>query len=403
MAMPPIVALEIGTAKVCALVGEAREDGSIMITGIGQCPSCGVRKGVIIDLEKAQACVRAAIQEAEQSGNVEIRQVYLALSGGHIQGVVNPGSVPVFDPDRGITESDTEEVREIAKAIHLPHDADILHTIPQLYAVDDHPVRVANPLGMQGAKLSLDMLIIHCARNLLQNAAQAAKNVGLDVKDVAFGGLCSALAALTSEQKECGVALVDLGAGTTSAVVYADGTIASAGGLAVGGDHISNDIAQAFSISLKRAELLKQESGSAIVDTGAHFQRIAIPQEFGFPSGFVAMSDLNTVINARVDEMFRIVRHDLDKKRLLLKLGAGIVLTGGGARLRGVVTAAERVFEIPCSVGKPKNFSGMSTAHEGPEYAALLGLIRYAVRSESQSDGKVTLKGLLGNLLGRRT
>ena len=401
MAVPPIVALEMGTSKVCALVGEAREDGNIMLTGIGQCPSCGVRKGIIVDLENIETCIRTAVQGAEQSGGVEIRQVYVALSGGHIHSIVNPGSVPVYDAQRGVTHDDIEEVRQIAKAIHLPHDVEVLHTIPQLYTVDDQG-GVPNPDGMQGGKLSLDMLIIHCARNLLQNAVKAVQNVGLEVVDVAFGGLCSALATLTQEQKACGVVLIDLGGGATSVVVYAGGTIATADVLAVGGDHITNDIALGFSISIKRAEYLKQESGSAIVDASTHFQRISIPPEVGFAPGSIAMSDLNTVINARVDEMFRMIRHDLEKKHLLLNLGAGIVLTGGGARLRGVETAAERVFEMPCSVGKPKNFSGVSTAYEGPEYASLLGLIRYAARSESRVEDKVSLKDLIGNLFGRR-
>ncbi len=402
MAIPPVVALEMGTSKICALVGEAREDGNIMITGIGQCPSCGIRKGVIADLEKVEACIRTVIRGADQSAGVEIKQVYCALSGGHIQGVVNPGSVPVFDVRRGVTREDIDEVAKIAKAINLPHDADILHTIPQLYTVDNQG-GVANPEGLHGSRLSLDMLIIHCSRNLLQNTVKAAQNVGLEVVDVVFSGLCAALATLTPEQKECGVALLDLGGGATSAVVYAGGTIAAAWVLAVGGDHITNDIALGFTISLKRAEKLKRESGSAIVDTGTHFQRIAIPQEVGFAACSLTGSDLNAVINARVDEMFRMIRRDFESKRLMHRLGAGLVLTGGGARLRGIETLAERVFEMPCAVGKPRNFSGVSTAHEGPEYAALLGLIRYAVRSGQPARPPVSIGELIKQLLGGGT
>jgi cell division protein FtsA len=402
MTMAPIVALEMGTSKVCALVGEAREDGNIMITGIGQCPACGVRKGIIVDLENVETCLRSVIRGAEQSGGVEIRQVYVGISGGHIQSVVNPGSVPVFDPQRGVTRDDMEEVREIAKTINLPLDGDVLHTIPQFYSVDGQG-GVPNPEGMQGAKLSLDMLIIHCSRNLLQNTVKAVQDSGLEVMDVAFAGLCSALATLTPEQKECGVALIDLGGGTTDVVVYAGGTIACAGALAVGGYHITNDIAQGFSISMKRAELLKQESGSAVVDTSAHFQRISIPSEVGFAANSIAISDLNMVINARVDELFQLIRRDFEKKRLLGKLGAGIVLTGGGARLRGVETVAERVFEMPCSIGKPKNFSGLSTTHEGPEYASLLGLIRYAARSERQAEKEISLTEMIKKIFRQGT
>lgn len=401
MAGTPIVALEMGTFKVCALVGEVREDGNMMITGIGQCPSYGIRKGIIVDLEKVDACIRTAIQGAEQSGNVEIRQVYLTISGSHIQGVINPGSVPVFDAQRGITPDDIEEVKNIAKAIHLPHDVDVLHTIPQTYTVDDQP-GVINPEGMQGGKLSLDMLIVHASRNRLNNMIKAVQNVGLEVVDVAFSGLCSALAVLTPEQKECGVALIDLGGGTTSYVVYAGGTIATAGVLGVGGDHVTNDIALGFAISLKRAEQLKQKSGSVVLDASMHFQRIAVPPEVGFSACSVAVSDLNTIVHARADETFQMLRHDFEKKRVLRQLGAGLVLTGGGAHLLGVETAAERVFEMPCAMGRPKNFSGVSTAHEGPEYASLLGMIWYAVKSGHHDDDRVSLGGLLKRWFGRR-
>lgn len=394
MIKAPVAALEIGTSKICALVGEPREDGNIMITGMGSCPSCGVRKGIIVDLEKATDCVQTAIQEAETSGAVEIRQVYLLVNGEHIRGSVNQGSVPVFDPVRGISAEDIDDVTDIARTINLPHESEFLHTIPQTYSVDGQG-GVINPLGMHGSRLALDMLIIHGSRNILNNTIQAARNVGVEVLDVAFSGLCSALATLMPEQKECGVAVIDFGGGTTSHVVYADNAIASMGVIAVGGDHVTNDIAQGFTISLRRAESLKHEAGTATTDATEAFRRITIPLEVGFPSCSVAAGDLNAIINARMDETFKLIKNELEKKSLLQELGAGVVLTGGGSRLKGVEALAEQVFGVACSIGKPRHFSGISTVHEGPEYAAPLGMIRYAIRSATKHSEKTVSLGSL--------
>lgn len=395
MLKAPFAALEIGTSKVCALVGEPREDGNIMITGMGSCQACGVRKGVIVDLEKAADCVRTAIQEAEASGSVEIRQVYLVVNGEHIRGALNQGNVPVYDQNRGISADDIDDVYDIARAISLPHDNEILHTISQTYSVDGQ-AGIINPQGMHGASLSLDMLIVHGSRNIFYNTIKAAKGVGLEILDVAFSGLCSALATLTPEQKECGVAVIDLGAGTSSHVVYADKAIASMGVTAVGGDHITNDISQGFTISLSRSESLKQESGAAVPDTGDRFRRITIPSEVSFPACSVTACDLNTIINARMEETFMIIRNELEKQSLLQKIGAGIVLTGGGAHLQGVEALAEEIFKISCSVGKPRYYSGISTVHEGPEYAAPLGMLRFAIGSATkQTQENISLKNLI--------
>lgn len=401
MASEPIVAVEIGTSKVCALVGEARDDGHLMVTGIGHCPSCGVRKGVIMDLEKASVCVKTAIQGAEQSGQVEIGKVFLVISGEHIRCTTSQGSTPVIDVKAGVTREDMAQVMDIARAVNLPHDRELMHSIPRKYMVDDQLV-VSNPEGMHGAKLSLDMLVVHGARNVLNNAVQAVRNVGLDVMDVAFSGLCASMAMLTPEQKECGVAILDLGAGTTSYLVYAGGAIALAGVLAVGGDHITNDIAIGFGISLKRAEILKQESGSVIPDAGMHFQRIAIPSEVGFQACSVAASDLSAIIRARMNETLELIAGLFKQRGITQQLGAGLVLTGGGVRLKGIVPLAEQIFDLPCGIGLPVNYSGMANVNEGAEYAVPLGMLRYAVRSGGyRKTEPIGWGGFLGKLWGR--
>ncbi len=397
----PIVALEIGTSKVCALVGEARSEGHIMVTGIGACPAYGVRKSIVTDMGKAGACIQRAIQGAEQTSAIEIGQVFLVVSGGHILSASGQGSTPLLDAKAGVTREDMEEVKNIARAVNLSHDRETIHSIPRKYTIDDH-LSVNNPEGMHGAKLSVDMLVLHGSRNILDNAVQAVQDTGLEVADVAFDGLCAALAVLTPEQKECGVALFDLGAGSTSYVVYADGAIAAAGALAIGGDHITNDIAAGFSLSIKRAELLKRQAGSVLADSSSHYQRLEIPAEVGFPACSVAASDLTAIINARADEIMVMLRDILSGQELNNALGAGIILTGGGAHLKGITTWTSGVFDMPCSIGAPVNFSGMASAQEGAEHAALLGMLRFAVRSSGQRRAeRGRLGGLLKKILGQ--
>ena len=240
MPLPPVVGLEIGTTKVIALVGELREDGYIMITGIGERPSAGVRKGEIIDIENAAVCVQSVLEMAEESGNVSIREVLLAVSGGHIQGVVNRGTVPVLDKESGISIDDVEQVMEVARAVNLPPDREVLHTISQHYTIDGQQ-QVIKPEGMEGAQISVDMLVLHGVRSRLNNTVRVVRKLQVEVQDVAFAGLCSALAVLTPEQKKNGAIVIDLGGGTTDYVAYAEGVVSSVGAFGVSSQQQAGD------------------------------------------------------------------------------------------------------------------------------------------------------------------
>jgi len=386
MAVPPIVALEIGTSKVIALVGERREDGHIMITGIGDCPSSGVRKGEIINLDNAVTCVRSALSMAEESGKVAVHRVHLAVSGGHIQSVVNRGAAPVLDREGEINQKDIDQVIDLARAVNLGADREILHTVCQHFCIDDQKM-VIQPEGMEGAKLSVDMLILHGMRTALHNAVKVARSVPMDVQDVAFSGLCSALSVLTPEQKKSGVVVLDLGGGTTDYLVYAGSVLAAAGALGVGGDHITNDIALALNIPMSQAEQLKRGSGSAMVDTQNPARKVSLPPEGGFSGRTVNLQSLHTVIYARVDEIFGMVADRLGKEGVLERVGTGVVLTGGGAYLNRIDELGERVFGLPCAVGKPRNVSGLATATEGAEYATCSGLVQYGFRTSAGTPG----------------
>jgi cell division protein FtsA len=313
--------------------------------------------------------------------------------------MINRGAVPVLDPEGEIGEEDIEEVMDVAKAVNLPPDCEILHTICQHFTIDGQQ-RVVRPDGMEGRQLGLDMLVLYGVRNRMHNTVRVVQNVPLDVSDVVFSGLCSALAVLTPEQKKSGVLLIDLGGGTTEFVAYADNIVAAAGALGVGGDHVTNDIVIAFNIPTQRAERLKREAGSALIEPAAADRKVSLAPEVGFQGRVFPLTDLHTVINARVDEIFMAIRKALDDDKVPRHLGGGVVLAGGGARLSGIATLAEQVFGLPCTIGRPRGISGLASATDGPEYATCSGLIRYAFRNGRTRPAGKGLGGLIKILLG---
>jgi len=400
MASPPVVGLEIGTSKVLALVGEEREGGQIMITGMGKHPSAGVRKGETIDLENAAVCARAAVQAAEETSKVAIRQVHLAISGGHIRSLVNRGTVPVLGKGGEITQDDIDQVMDVARAVNLPAERQVLHTICQHFWIDEEE-RVVKPEGLEGARLAVDMLVLHGVRNRLRNTVKVAREIPMEVQDVAFSGLCSALAVLTPEQKKSGAIVVDLGGGTTEYVAYAGNVLAAAGGVGVGGDHVTNDIALAFNIPVAQAERLKVGAGSAIVDSAGSAQRVSLPAEVGFPGRSVSLRSLHTVMGARMDEILRMIVKEMEGQNMRHQVGAGVILTGGGSHMKGIEQLVTKVFGLPCTVGKPRNVSGLATATEGPEYATAVGMVAYGFRSLAAQRARSGLGGFQKNLFGR--
>src|SRR5437867_4062184 len=277
-----IVGLEVGTSKVCAVVGELSSEGTLNIIGLGQARSRGVRKGEIADPALAEEDVRHAIVEAEQMADVEIRSVYLGVTGGHLRGFNNRGVHPIVSADREISEEDVADVIKNAKTINLPAQNHVIHAIRQHFLVDGQD-GITNPVGMLGARVEVDVHVVHGNLNRLQNVIRTVKGLQLEVDDIVFTGLAASLALLTNEQKELGSVVIDIGGGTTDYVVYAKGIIKHTGVLAVGGEHLSNDLAYGLKVPLSRAEQLKIEHGAAIVEESVTGQTIAINNELGLP------------------------------------------------------------------------------------------------------------------------
>lgn len=392
----PIVALELGTTKTRVLVAEPREDDHLNVIGLGEAISSGIRKSEVVHMANAMASLRTALHGAEETADVGIRQVHLLVSGGHIQAKSNRGSIPLIDSG-SISKEDVEHVSEIARAVSLPSERQILHTITQHFYIDGHQ-GVVSPVNMEGSRLDVDMLILHGVRNRLRNVIKVARDIPLDVPDVAFSGLCAALAVLSPEEKQNGAVVIDLGGGTTSYAAYAAGMFATAGSFGVGGDHLTNDLARGLRLTLSQAEALKEEYGSAVVDRAARTNKVEVAADTpGAASRIVRLGDVQLVTNARIEEILSMVKTALVEADLLHHLDAGVILTGGGAHLRDVARLASAVFGLPCSIGRPRDVSGLTTDTAGPEYAAPLGMLRYVQRNHRRKQRpKWTLPGLFG-------
>lgn len=382
MAGDVLVSLEIGTRVVRVVVGEFRHDGHLLVTGIGQVPSRGVRKAEIVSFDNAAACVNEALQAAEEQSRTLIRSVYLAISGAHIQCQENRGQTPIIPAGKEIDEEDINEALEAARAVSIPEDRVVIHTIRQKFVVDERS-EVLDPRGISGRRLDACVLAIHAEKNRLTDLVRVAQACDVDVADVAFSGLCAALAVMTPEKKESGSLVVDLGAGTTDFLVYADRAIAAAGSIAVGGDHVTNDIAIGLGgLAYSTAEEIKVRYGSAGVTTD-YDEVIPVPSTTGVAAS-AYRRDLQLIISARLSELFEILRNMLEEWGLLRRLAGGVVLTGGGARMEGVTELCRHIMGLPCRVGLPHEVSGLALAGEAPELATTVGLLKYAYRAQAE-------------------
>lgn len=369
-----IVGLEVGTSKVCAVVGEVSAAGELRIIGLGQVRSEGVRKGEIVDMGKAVDNIHAAVVEAEYSADVEIHNVFASVTGGHLRCFNSRGSVIVANDDGVITENEVRNVLQNAKAVNIPVDHVVVHAIRQRFYVDGAD-GVQSPVGQLGAKLEADVHVIHGVRTRLQNTIRCIKQVPLDVQNIAVSSLASASAVLPADQQELGALVIDMGGGTTDYIVYREGLIQHTGCLAVGGEHITNDIAIGLRIPINRAEQLKLEHGSLTVPEPDEI--IRYKREVGLPDQEHSRQHLCRIMRLRVEETLQLIRKDLERQRLLDYLAAGVFITGGCARLPGLGQLAEEVFGLPVHIGHSQTVNGPTATIESPELSTAIGLLRF--------------------------
>lgn len=408
MALEATAVLEIGTTFVRVIVGELRDDGIVSVIGIGEAASKGIRKGEIVNRDDAIASVRKAIKAAEENLRKSIHSVVLVTSGGQSQAKKSTGIHKLVDPADNqlneVTEEDVEEVVELARKVLLQENRIKLHTLQQYFQVDD-TVNITDPVGMAGEELRLDMLTVHGKRSTVDNLRKIVDDAPIPCTDAVFSGLCSALAVVNDEQKKAGVLVIDIGGGTTDYTLFHDGLLQAAGSLAIGGGHVTNDIAVGLKIPLSTAENVKVREGSALTNLMERDHNISIPSASqGFGGKMVRAVTLNTIINARMDEIFSLVKEQVEQQCPNVPLSAGVLLTGGGAFMNGARDLGQKVFNVPCLHGKPFDVQGLPSSKESPLYACHVGAIRYAaslrVVEEKPTLGKKLLKIFWGGIDG---
>lgn len=397
--------LEIGTSKICVVVGEVDTDGSIKILGIGQAPSRGVRKGEIVDFETAQTCLHDALVQAEEKTDVMIGNVYLAITGAHIESLCNRGSIRIPDGPGAneITEEDLDEVRDLARDVSLPQQNVFLHSIIRDYYVDGQE-KVQQPVGMFGKVVEADYHIIHGIKTRMQNTIRCVREIPISVDEVVFSPIAVAQVMLSKEQKNRGALLIDIGGGTTDYVMYLGGSVAQSGCIAVGGDHITNDISMVMNVPLTRAERLKIEHGSVMVQDEDQDEFIVLEDDPHFSGLEIDKIMLNKIINARVSETFERLRDRIIKDDDIAAIGAGVFLTGGSSKLKEIDKLAEEIFSLPVFLASISSMSGATAPFENPQLATPMGLIRYAQMIEANKTEKTNpfklFRKKLGGLFG---
>ncbi len=396
------VGLEIGTSKICVVVGEVRGDGAVKILGVGQAPSRGIRKGEIVDYETAQTCLHDALLRAEDRSDVMINNVYLAITGSHIESLNSRKGIPIPDDQNEITDEDLEEVKEHARDVPIPQQNVFLHSIIRHYYVDGQE-KVVNPVGMLGKQLDADYHIVHGIRTRIQNTIRCVREIPLEVEDVVFSGIASAQVVLNKEDKKRGAVVLDIGGGTSDYVVYTDGAISQSGCIAIGGDHITNDISLVMKIPLSKAERLKVEEGTVTLDPEDEGKIIRLEDDPHFAGREVDRGLLNQVIHFRAREIFEFLRKKLEKGGERDRIGAGLFLTGGCSRLKGLHDLAEEILEMPVQRSSASAMSGTTATFENPVYATPMGLVRYAQILDRERPKKSTFAKIgkkIGGIFG---
>jgi len=368
-----IVGLDLGTTKICAVVGEATPEG-LDIVGVGTYPSVGMRGGVVVNIDQTVNSIRKAVQEAELMAGCEISSVYAGVAGTHVQSLNSHGVIAI--KSREVTQNDIDRVLDAGKTIAMPYDRQLLHVLPQQYIVDDQE-GIQDPLGMSGVRLEAKVHIITGATSAVQNIVKCCEKAGLHVHDVVLESIASSESVLDADEKHLGVALVDIGGGTTDVALFQDHAIRYSCVVGLGGNHITSDISVGLHTSIDEAEKIKKKYGCAMLDWVNPQDVIEVGSVGGQKPRQLSQSILTEIVAARVEEILKIVEWELVRSGYIESLHAGLVLTGGVALLPGIKELAEKAFDLPVRIGVPYRFRGLGDVVKNPIYATATGLILY--------------------------
>jgi cell division protein FtsA len=379
-----VVGLDIGTTKICTVVAELA-DGQINIIGLGTHPSKGLRKGVVINIDSTVQSIKKAVEEAELMAGVHLTSVFAGIAGGHIKGINSHGIIAVKSKE--ITPSDVKRVIDAASAVAIPMDREVIHIIPQEFIVDDQD-GIRDPVGMSGVRLEGRVHIVTGAITSAQNIIKCANRAGLDVDDIVLEQLGSSEAVLTPEEKELGVAIIDIGGGTTDLVIFSSGSIKHTAVFSLAGSHVTNDISLGLRTPLEEAEKIKIRYGCALTSLVRKDETIEVPSVGGRKPRALSRYTLAEIIEPRVEEILSLVHHEIMRTGYGNLLASGIILTGGCALLEGIADLAEQIFNVPVRRGIPIGISGLVDLVNSPMYATGVGLVLYGSRNMAQSRFK---------------
>ncbi len=372
-----IVGLDIGTTKICAIVGNLTNEG-LDIVGIGTSPHRGLRKGVVINIESTVESIQKALQEAELMAGCEIKSVFAGIAGGHIRGFNSQGVIAV--KSREVTQEDINRVIDAAKALAIPMDREVIHVLPQEFIIDDQD-GIKEPLGMSGVRLEAKVHIVTGAVASAQNIIKSCNRAGVNVADIVLEQLASSQAVLSADEKELGVAMIDIGGGTTDIAIYLDGAIKHTSVLSLGGNHLTNDIAVGLRTPMAEAEKIKIRYGCCLTSMVGKNENIEVPSVGGREPRILSRQLLAEILEPRVEEIFTLVNREIIRSGYQEFLASGVVITGGSAILPGMPEMAEQIFNLPVRRGVPQDIGGLTDVVNSPIYATGVGLVKYGSRN----------------------
>ena len=377
----PIVGLDIGTSKIGVIIGEQNDQGQLNILGTGIHPSEGLRRGVVVNLDKTVNSIRAAVSDAELMAGVKVQEAVAGIAGDHIKSLNSRGVVAVADLNREISPQDIDRAIDAAKAIPMPMDRQILHILPQEYIVDSQE-GIKEPAGMCGVRLEVDAHIVTGAITSGQNILKAAERAGVTINQLVLEPLASNLSVLGEDERELGVALLDIGAGTSDIAMFFEGTIRHSAVVGLGGQNVTNDIALGLRTPHDQAEQIKRQYGCAYQGLIQEEEYIEVPGIGGRPAREVFRAVLSGIIQPRMEEIFSLVHREMKRTEYMDLMTTGLVITGGASLLNGVPELAEEVFDMPVKIGYPTGFGGLTEPAQHPSFATGVGLVQFILENQ---------------------
>jgi len=392
-----VVGLDIGTTKICAVVGEVNP-GGIDIVGIGTHSSVGLRKGVVVNIESTVDSIKKAVEEAELMAGCEITTVYAGIAGGHIKGFNSHGIVAVKGNE--IVQRDIDRVIDAARAVAIPHDREVIHVLPQEFIVDEQD-GIQDPRGMSGVRLEAKIHIVTGAVTLAHNLVKCANRAGLDVADIVLQSLASCDAVLNKEERDLGGALIDFGGGTTDLAVFKGKSIKHTSVLALGGNNLTNDISVGLRTPMAEAEKIKIKYGTCLPDSVGKDETIEVAGVGGRKPRTLSRQILAEILEPRVEEILSLINREVFRAGMEDVVATGVVVTGGSSQLAGIVDIAESVFSLPARIGKPLGISGLVDVVNNPMYATAVGLVLYGAKAQPTKKFRIRDKHIFNRVMAR--